>query len=83
MKPRTRSLASAIVALALCCASASALAMPKAAEDENAQVSSGIDAVRPKHSSAKLSVAGKAKPSKKSAKPKTSSKKTKSARAHK
>ena len=82
MKTRTRSLASVIFATAFCCASASTLAMPKAAEDENAQVSSGINAARPKHSSAKPpAVASKAKPAK--AKPSTSSKKAKSAHAHK
>ena len=83
MKTRTRSLASVVVAAAFCCASASALAMPKAAEDENAQVSSGINAARPKHSSAKPPVASTAKPAKKSTKPNTSPKKAKSAQAHK
>ena len=84
MTTRTCSLASAIVATALCCVSASALAMPKAAEDENAQVSSGINAARPKHSSAKPPpVASKAKPAKSSAKANSTPTKTKSNRAKK
>ena len=86
MKTRTRSLAGAIVATVFLCASAATLAMPKAAEDETAQVSSGANAARPKHSSAKPPAAVNAKPAKKSAKPaksSTSSKKTKSTHAHK
>ena len=68
MKTRTRSLAGAIVATVFLCASAATLAMPKAAEDESAQVSSGANAARPQHSSAKPP-ASKAKPAKKSVKP--------------
>ena len=68
MKTRTRSLAGAIVATVFLCASAATLAMPKAAEDESAQVSSGANAARPQHSSAKP-LASKAKPAKKSVKP--------------
>ena len=68
MKTRTRSLAGAIVATVFLCASTATLAMPKAAEDESAQVSSGANAARPQHSSAKPP-ASKAKPAKKSVKP--------------
>ena len=91
MKTLTRSVASAIVAVAFCSANVAALAMPKAAEDESAPVSSGDNAARPKHSSAKPpAVAGPTKPAKKSAKPvkstkqtKTSPKKTKATRTKK
>ena len=90
MKTLTRSVASAIVAVAFCSANVAALAMPKAAEDESAPVSSGGNAARPKHSSAKPpAVAGSTKPAKKSAKPvkstkpKTSPKKTKATPAKK
>ena len=90
MKTLTRSVASAIVAVAFCSANVAALAMPKAAEDESAPVSSGDNAARPKHSSAKPpAVAGSTKPAKKSAKPvkstkpKTSPKKTKATPAKK
>ena len=81
MKTRTRSLAGAIVATVFLCASTATLAMPKAAEDESAQVSSGANAARPQHSSAKPA-ASKAKPAKKSVKPaktSTASKKPKAA----
>lgn len=90
MKIQIRSVASAIVAVAFCSANVAALAMPKAAEDESAPVSSGDNAARPKHSSAKPpAVAGPTKPAKKSAKPvksiqsKTSPKKTKATRPKK
>ena len=87
MQNRTRNLASAIVATLFCCTCATALAMPKAAEDETAQVSSGANAARPQHSSAKPQpAASKAKPAKKSvkpAKPNSSSKKSKAARTKK
>ena len=90
MKTLTRSVASAIVAVAFCSANVAVLAMPKAAEDESAPVSSGDNAARPKHSSAKPpAVAGPTKPAKKSAKPvkstkpKTSPKKTKATPAKK
>ena len=90
MKTLTRSVASAIVAVAFCSANVAALAMPKAAEDESAPVSSGDNAARPKHSSAKPpAVAGSTKPAKKSAKPvkstkpKTSPKKAKATPAKK
>ena len=91
MKIQIRSVASAIVAVAFCSANEAALAMPKAAEDESAPVSSGDNAARPKHSSAKPpAVAGPTKPAKKSAKPvkstkqtKTSPKKTKATRTKK
>ena len=81
MPTPTRSLASAIVATLFCCTCATALAMPKAAEDETAQVSSGANAARPQHSSAKpqaaASKAKTAKQSVKSAKPNSSPKKSK------
>lgn len=84
MKIRIRSVASAIVAVAFCAANVAAQAMPKAAEDESAQVSSGDNAARPKHSSAKppavvspTKSAKKSAKSAKSTKPKTSPKKTK------
>ena len=90
MKTLTRSVASVIVAVAFCSANVAALAMPKAAEDESAPVSSGDNAARPKHSSAKPpAVAGSTKPAKKSAKPvkstkpKTSPKKAKATPAKK
>ena len=87
MPTRTRSLASAIVATLFCCTCATALAMPKAAEDESAQVSSGANAARPQHSSAKPQpAASKAKPAKKSVKPvkqNTSPKKPKAAQTRK
>lgn len=90
MKIQIRSVASAIVAVAFCSANVAALAMPKAAEDESAPVSSGDNAARPKHSSAKPpAVAGPTKPAKKSAKPvksaqpKTSPKKAKATRPKK
>lgn len=83
MKTRSSSVASAMIATVFFCTSAAALAMPKAAEDESAPVSSGANAARPKHSSAKPQpAASKAKPDKKSlkpAKPKTSPKKPKAA----
>ena len=81
MKTRTRSVANAMIATVFFCTSAAALAMPKAAEDESAQVSSGANAARPQHSSAKPP-ASKAKPAKKSVKPaktSTASKKPKAA----
>ena len=87
MKTRTRSVANAMIATVFFCTSAAALAMPKAAEDESAQVSSGANAARPKHSSAKPQPAtSKAKPAKKSlkpAKPKASPKKPKASPARK
>ena len=87
MKIRTRSVASVVAAIAFCCANVTALALPKAAEDENAQVSSGDNAVRPKISSAKpQTTAIKKKPTAKSAKslkPRTSPKQTKAKQAKK
>ena len=87
MKTRTRSVASLMMAAAFCCVSATALAMPKAAEDETSEVSSGANAARPKHSSAKPApLAVKTKPAKKSAKPakpNISAKKVKGAPPHK
>jgi hypothetical protein len=76
MKTRTRSLPNVLlqllIAAALVCGSAAALAMPKAAEHEDAPVTSGANAARPKHSSTaavKPPAAGKAKPAGKAAKP--------------
>lgn len=87
MKNRTRSVASAFVAIAFCCANVSVLAMPKAAEDESAQVSTGDNAARPKLSSSKpQTVAGPKKPAKKSVqppKPRASQKQTKAKRSPK
>lgn len=87
MRNRTRSVASTIVAIAFCCANAQALAMPKAAEDESAQVSTGDNAARPKLSSSKpQAVVGQKKPAKKSAqasKPRASHKQTKAKRSAK
>ena len=80
MKTRTRSVANAMIATVFFCTSAAALAMPKAAEDESAQVSSGANAARPKHSSAKPQPAKK---SLKPAKPKASPKKPKASPARK
>lgn len=69
MKISIRSVASAVAAIAFCCASMTALAMPKAAEDENAQVSSGDNAARPKLSSSKPhATVSQKKPAKKPAK---------------
>lgn len=80
MKTRTRSVANAMIATVFFCTSAAALAMPKAAEDESTQVSSGANAARPKHSSAKPQPAKK---SLKPAKPKASPKKPKASPARK
>ena len=78
MNNLTRSAASAVVAIAFCCANVSALAMPKAAEDESAQVSTGDNAARPKLSSSKPKAAASQKKSAKkpakSSAPKTSAK---------
>ena len=84
MNTRIRSLAKLIVAAVFCCTSAAALAMPKAAEHENAEVTSGVDAARPKHSSAKPSpVTSKAKPVKKTSKPSSSPQKPKGTKTRK
>lgn len=86
MKTRIRRVAGALVATVFFCASATALAMPKAAEDESAEVSSGANAARPKHSSAKPPATVKAKPAKKSSKPvkkNASSKKSKTTQGRK
>lgn len=78
MKISIRSVASAVAAIAFCCANMTALAMPKAAEDENALVSSGDNAARPKLSSPKphaaVSQKKSAKKPAKSSAPQTSAK---------
>ncbi len=53
MKISIRNVAGAVATIAFCCANMTAQAMPKAAEDENALVSSGDNAARPKLSSSK------------------------------
>jgi len=87
MKIRTRSVARVVAAIAFCCVNVAALAMPKAAEDENAQVSNGDNAARPKISSSKpQTTAIKKKPATKPAKslkPRTSPKQTKAKQAKK
>ena len=52
MSTRHLRLRSALIVAALVCGSTLALAMPKAAEDESAVVSTGADAARPKHAAA-------------------------------
>jgi hypothetical protein len=77
MHTLTRNLLSLIAAASFGFGSASALAMPKAAEHEDAPVTSGVNATRPKHSStaakppvvAKAKPASKAKPAGKAGKP--------------
>ncbi|WP_301102707.1 hypothetical protein [Propionivibrio sp.] len=49
----TRSLLHFLVTAAFSCGSVASLAMPKAAEHEDAPVSSGVNAARPRHSTAK------------------------------
>lgn len=81
MNPSPRLLRLVLVGAALYCGSTLTLAMPKAAEDESAQVSTGANAPKPKHSAvapkpqvtakkpAKAATAGHAKNSAKAAKP--------------